>query len=240
MSEGNWLRREDPERTGPIRNFSGLYQSSANGNSDKASDRAGSNRNEMETEKSHEEGVGLAYRVIEKHINEGKKNAEQFNSRPYNATTLTDGLQEVLERTIRSQMELLPMWINALNTAIRLDPARTGYPPGFQPFPPRAEANGTAAKTLKGITIEVASARPVQASIQLQEGVESSSLRTYGLHTLDQNKPPLMNIVFAPMDGTIKVGILIPDGQPAGLYSGVIVDSRTGEARGTLSVAVAE
>lgn len=237
MSEGNWLRREDPERTGPIRNFSGLYQSGAHGNSNKASERAGNNGKEMETEKPPDEGVGLAYRVIEKHINEGKKNAEQFNSKPYTATTLTDGLQEVLERTIRSQMELLPMWINALNSAIRVDPARMGYPPGS---PPSAEPNGTAAKTLKGITIEVASARPVQASIQLQEGVESSSLRTYGLHALDQNKPPLVNIVFAPMDGTIKVGISIPDGQPAGLYSGVIVDSGTGEARGTLSVAVAE
>ena len=46
----------------------------------------------------------------------------------------------------------------------------------------------------------------MQASIQLQEGVESSSLKTYGLHALDQNKPPLMNILFGlgAMDGTIR------------------------------------
>src|SRR5712675_1801466 len=124
MSDSKRIRRDDPVRTGPIRNFSGLYSwSGANGNSSHLSTSPSSEGGAGEGQKgSRDEGVGLAYRVIEKHINDGKRNAGHFNGQPYNIRPITDGFQELLEKTLRYQSELVPLWLEALSTAVRLDP----------------------------------------------------------------------------------------------------------------------
>ena len=164
MSDSKRIRRDDPVRTGPIRNFSGLYSwSGANGNSSHLSTSPSSEGGAGEGQKgSRDEGVGLAYRVIEKHINDGKRNAGHFNGQPYNIRPITDGFQELLEKTLRYQSELVPLWLEALSTAVRFDPGRAAYPREDVGRPESRDGhnNGT-----KAISIEMSSSRPVQVSI---------------------------------------------------------------------------
>jgi hypothetical protein len=240
MSESKRLRRDDPVRTGPIRNFSGLYSSSAaNGNSSHRSTSPSSEGGAGEGQKgSRDEGVGLAYRVIEKHINDGKRNAGHFNGQPYNIRLLTDGFQELLEKTLRYQSELVPLWLEALSTAVRFDPGRAAYP---QENVGRSEGKNQTNGT-KAISIEMSSSRPVQVSIDLRENSEMLPLVTLGLRAVDEHKPPLNDVTFMA-DGTrsaIKLKISIPDNHPPDTYSGVIVNRSTGETLGTLSVRIAQ
>ena len=238
MSENEWLRREDPERNGPIRNFSGLYQwpgADANSNNPPKppSPNGGSSEGPGD---SSEEGVGLAYRVIEKHISDGKKNAGQFNNKPYNTRTLTDGLQDVLERTLRSQLELIPGWIDALGSAFRVDPPRMRHPPAS---PARSQFNGSAKQASRPMSIEVASIRPVRVSINFSGNGEPQpavALRD----GLDETKPQLSDVSFAfdEASGEMNVRISVPDNQPPGVYSGVIVSRDAGEPLGTFSVRI--
>lgn len=239
MSDSRRLHRNDPARNGPIRSFSGLYQWSGSD-----CNPAGSSRSQTANgvppqgqEASSDEGVGLAYRVIEKHIRDGKRNAGQFNSQPYTTRAVTDGFQEILERTLRFQAELLPLWIDAMTSAVRLDPQQRPYAPGtVRP----QESNGAESRNSRAISIEIASVRPVQVSLDLRENSEPLPLVSLGLRAIDENKPPLTGISFAPerSRNAVTLRIPVPDAHPPGIYSGVIVDGNTGETRGTLSVRI--
>lgn len=239
MSDSKRLHRNDPARNGPIRNFSGLYQSSGpDCNPAVSSESQTANGVPPQgQEASRDEGVGLAYRVIEKHIMDGKRNAGHFNTQPYTTRAVTDGFQEILDRTLRFQTELLPLWIEALSSAVRVDPAQKPYTPGTAW---RQERNSTARRNSRAISIEIASFRPVQVSLDLRENPESPPLLCLGLRAVDENKPPLNGISLTPETtrDALTLRIPIPDAHPPGIYSGVIVDGNTGETRGTLSVRI--
>jgi hypothetical protein len=240
MGEREWLSREDPERSGPVRNFSGLFQwsgSSAGSTRPLESSSSNSDSTGRGHGVSREEGVGLAYSVIEKHINDGKRNAEQFNNKSYNTRTPTDGLQEILERTILSQIELIPGWIDALGSAFQVGPTRKPYPPAS---PARSQFNGDTRQPPKPISIEVASVRPARVSINFSENGKPRPVVVLR-DGLDETKPQLTGVSFdfdaASEEMTVRISV--PDNQPPGVYSGVIVSRDTGEPLGTLSVRIA-
>jgi hypothetical protein len=239
MNDNERPRREDPERGGPIRNFSGLYRWSGSdaGSPTPAGSSSPNGSSGRGPGDSQEEGVGLAYRVIEKHIIDGKRNAGQFNNKSYNTSTVTDGLQEVLERTIRSQLELIPGWIDALGSAFRVEPARMPYPPAT---PAKSEFNGAAKQTSRPMSIEVNSIRPVRVSINFSENGDPRPVVALR-DGLDETKPQLSDVRFAfdVATGEMTVRISVPDDQPPGVYSGVIVSQVSGEPLGTLSVRIA-
>ena len=75
MGEDKRLHRKDPERTGPVRSFTDLYISR-----DAARARGEDlNGEQAEDAAAREQGVGLAYRVIEQHINDGRRTAAMLN-----------------------------------------------------------------------------------------------------------------------------------------------------------------
>jgi hypothetical protein len=238
MGDNERFHREDPERGGPVRDFSGLYQGP--GSDSKSGEPPGSPSNAAGGDQgpAPQGGVGLAYSVIEKHISDGKRSAGQFNNKPYHTSTMTDGLQETLERTIRSQVELIPLWIEALGSAVKVYSPRMPYPPGSVA---NAEANGVSKRASSEISIEVASLRPVRVSIHFSGSAETRPAVMLR-HGIDETKPVLTDIsfVFDASSGAMIVRILIPDSQPPGVYSGVIVGRETGEPLGTLSVRIAD
>jgi hypothetical protein len=236
MGNNERLRREDPVRASPIRKFAGVFQSNGFDNPSAQSEGVS-----QEPAASHDSGVRLAYRVIEKHINEGRRAAESFNSHPYpnSSRTVNDGFQELLERLLRFQSEFLPQLLEVLGSAVKIDPARPLGAPGFSQPP---QGNGANSPASHALSIEVTSARPAQITIDLREGSEALPLTSPGLHALEVGKPPLNEIGFVPdvATGTIKIVVTIPNNQPGGTYSGVVVNRKTGEARGTLSVRLAD
>jgi hypothetical protein len=240
MDDSKRLHREDPQRSGPVRDFSGIYRAGSNPDpAASAASSTGSNGaagNAGQT--SRDEPVGLAYRVIEKHINEGKQNAGLFSGQPYNTRPATDNFRELFELTMRFQSEVLPLWIEALSSAIRVDPSRI---PGA-PFAPRAAGNGASAQGSRAIAMEIASGRPVQISVDLKEGSERLPLITLGLRAVDPSIPMLSDISFAPetADNPLQLRISISESYPPGAYSGVIVSQTSGEIRGTLTVRIAK
>ena len=148
MGDDKRLHRKDPERAGPLRSFTEMYTS-----------RPGMRPRE-DLAQAQAEGVSLAYRVIEKHINDGRRSAEMLNGQPYNTRAATDRLQEVIERTIRSWRVLLPLWLEAITTAVTIEPPR------MSPTPPPVMQNGESRGSISGdgssaIEIEMISMRPV-------------------------------------------------------------------------------
>jgi hypothetical protein len=240
MSERKRLRRDDPARTSPVRDFSKLYRrpqvvkggDAVKPDSSDAS-RTGGARGPLA------EGVELAYSVIEKYIAEGRRTAEGLNNQPYTTRVTNENLQDILERVLRLQAEALPLWIETLATLTKVNPSRNGYaaPPDVWPRP-----NGTPNSETTPVSIEVLSVRPVQVSIELRPNCDAQSLVALGLNAVDSRKPAVTDVSFVPdtVRGRVKLCIRIPDNQPPGTYSGVIVNRDSSETRGTLSIRIAD
>ena len=232
------LRREPPARAAPIRDFSNLYRGRVS-----SSDRADNERErvvepppsgpapEMD---SSAEGIALAYRIIEKNIREGRDSAAQLNRRPYGDLPKNEGLGDLLERLFRSQVEVLPLWLDVLGRIVNSDPASGSLWAG----PGSSKDSGAATDGSSSVAIELLSSCPVQVSLDLRERSAGLVLETLGLRSIEAGKPELTDVAFVPGDanGSRKLRIRIPDGQPTGTYSGVIVESTTGQLRGTLTV----
>jgi len=185
------------------------------------------------------EGVELAYSVIDKHIAEGRRAAEGFSKQAYTTRVPSDNLQVLVERMVRFQSEMIPLWIETLATLVKVDPSRNGHAPGTDAHP---QSNGGPNGETMAVSIEVVSLRPVQVSVELRPNSEPQSLVALGLSSVDQGKPMLKDISLGPDEvvGRVKLRLRIPESQPPGTYSGVIVNRETGETRGTLSIRIAD
>jgi hypothetical protein len=235
MSERKRLHRADPARTAPIRDFSKLYSRPETTNGAAAAKPFASEKPRPAAAASPlAEGVELAYSVIEKYIVEGRRTAEGLSTQPYATRAANGNLQDILEKMLRFQAEILPLWVEMLGTLVKVEPMRNGYatPPGAWPH-----ANGkNPAPT--AVPIEVASIRPVQVFMELVPNSDARSLVALALSSIAPGKPALTKVSFVrdKAEGRVKLRVQIPDKQPAGTYAGVVVDRDSGEARGTLSV----
>src|ERR1700722_4317705 len=239
MSDRKRLHRGDSVRVGPIRDFSKLYRQPESVNGTHPARPIPSESPHKAARGPLAEGVELAYSVIEKYIAEGRRTAEGFNSQPYSTHATNDNMQEVLERMLRFQAEMLPLWIEMLATLVKVDPSRNGHAPATDAWP---RPNGAYKTETTAVSIEVVSLRPVQVSVDLRPNTEAKSLLSLGLNAVDSSKPALTDISFVPdeVPGRLKLRLRIPESQPSGIYSGVIVNRYSGEARGTLSVRIAD
>jgi len=240
MSERKRLHRDEPARVGPLRDFSKLYRrpDSVNGTNPAKPVRPDAPRKDR-IGGPLAEGVELAYSVIEKYIAEGRRTAEGISNQPYTTRAATDNLQDILERVLRFQAEILPLWIETLATLVRVDPSRNGFAAVADAWP---RANGGQNTETMAASIEVVSLRPVQVSVELRPNTKDQSLVALSLNAVDSRKPALTDISFVPDEarGRVKLRIRIPESQPPGTYSGVIVHRDSGETRGTLSIRIAD
>lgn len=235
MENPKRLHREDPARSAPLRSFGGVFRQEPNSGFSRTAPANGTANSAAQPD--CDEPVGLAYRVIEKHINDGKQNAGLFNGQPYHHNKpVTDGFQEILDRIIRFQSELFPLFIEALTSAVSAEPMNT--PAGRAASPPAGD--GSAAENSQAISVEVASTRPVQVSIDLKENSEMLPLITLGLRAVGKDTPLAGDVSFAPgsSGNPVQLRVSIANDCGPGAYSGVIVNQVTGDVRGTLTVRV--
>jgi hypothetical protein len=237
VSKRERLHRPDPARTAPLRSFSNLYRrrDAPNGRVNRDDRASAEQASSVAGGGPLAEGVELAYRVIERYVSEGRRTAEQFNSQPYSLLSNTDGARELFDLMLRLQTEMFPLLLDAMRSMIGFDASQASYAPGFRP---NAATSGAAKSGSAAVSIELISSRPVRVSLELREHSEKLPLVSLGLRAVDPDKQMLTDISFVADDNGEgrRLRIRIPEGQPPGVYSGVIVNRDTGEARGTLGV----
>ena len=211
----------------------------------------------MATEKNTENGaennrpddviaraVEIGYEVIEEHIREGKRVAEGLTSgRSEQPRGAQGDRKELIERLLHFYTDLGSLCFELMESIIR----NPGVGDLLRPQPNGSERNTNAASSHNGasaqaaaIPTEVTSVLPVRVTLSLDE--RSTSLCSLGVHelrALDESKPSLKNVSFeSGSDGRQTLHVRVPDNQPPGIYSGVVIDTKTNEPRGTLSVLV--
>lgn len=244
MNDRRRLHREDPVRTGPIRNWATLYRRSDSwGTRDSSMSRESANdgaqndsTNDMVTR-----GVKLGYRVIEEYLRQGQQAAQQINNRSYSPGAMGNDIQEMVGRLVRYYIDLGALWGDLINSLVANPEFLNSLLRPFQPPSTPSTTNGASANGATAVAIEVVSTRPTQVTLDLHPHLEKYSLATYDLRAVDPEKPPLTDITFesSPDPGPVRLRIRVPDGQPPDIYTGVIVDKTTNLPRGTLSVRIA-
>jgi hypothetical protein len=245
------LRREDPVRTEAIRNWSTLYRRPHSwGFRTPVTDPQETDRTENARSQngvvSH--GVELGYQVVDEHIRQGQRVAHQLNGRPPTAGAMEDDIRGLVERLVRYYGDLGALWGDLLNSLATnpdfLDTLLRPWQPHAAPSTVnRGADDGTLSTSTRGpiaVGIEIISSCPTQVILDLHPQSEKLPLGTHGLSAVDPKKPPLTDIAFEPGfdHGAIRLRVRVPDGQPPDTYTGVIVDKRTNQPRGTLSVRV--
>jgi hypothetical protein len=236
MSQRERLRRDDPSRIAPMRDFSHLYRPPGVSDGQRSLQELPLEQKSQQTNSlPPATGVEAAYRVIQKHLDEGRREAEQLTNGSRPAASASDPLQHLLERTLRFQEEILPLVLDSLRNWVKV-PAAAVTGPGSQD-------NSSAHVPLNSgsVVVEVVSIRPVEVSLDVRDHSQGLSLATPGLYALDGGKPALTDVSFTPAvesRGRIRVRVVIPDDQPPGNYSGAVMDLNSSEAFGILSVSI--
>lgn len=253
MSDSDRFHKDDPKRAHPRRNMSEGLRTD-----DPWSVRPelGRYRQFRDTGASEEEsvsnGVDDAYRVADEHMREGQWRANSRNQRAYDSRSpgygapfgygygarSADGLLEQVMRVYLDMMSLVGSMMNGF--------ARPPYPPPYprQPFEGRREqeypyAYDPAPRARStGVRVEVSSNQPNYVALDLKQLRPRVSLAVPPLRALNSKLPELRDIEFDSANDRYVLRVRIPDAQPRGLYSGVVIDERTGEPCGTLAIQV--
>lgn len=232
------VRRDPPGRTAPIRAWPGSLRPGDSWNSHERLATASATGN---ASTSHAvDGLKLGYEVIERHL----RQAATVGKRRRAAKSSTGGehrqseIQETIARLFRSLSELMPLMGELVNSpgAVGLAQNLLLNNPLVKP-PNPASSRDAAAR----VAIELSSPRPATVTVDLHAQAERRTLAIAALHDLRGRRLAVDAIGFTPAKGRqhARLRVRLPDGQPAGVYSGVLLDRSTSEPRGVLTIRLA-
>jgi hypothetical protein len=220
MARKERLRRQDPHRTGPIRRFSTMFRP-------EGAQTSGSGGQSAPIQDEIGDAVRMGYSVIEEQIRQGQRAAEKLGGAASGFGSATNTVTDVANRLMRYTTDLAALHFDLM--AIVLQPNDTNGGPGSV----AAAASGSAR-----VTIEIESSRKNQVTLDLWQQSQNAKLTVPALHSAEADKPPITDIRFvaATEQTPAHLGIKIANTQPGGVYSGLILDSSSGQAGGTLSL----
>lgn len=251
-------RRPDLPRTEPERSFAGVFSPGEPKNGPAPGAPVGTPRSAKGRPPGVSDGVSAGYQVIEDYIRQGQEFARKFWSAT--PTGATSARNNVAERMIRSASDLASLFSEFLQT-VTLPPNRPS--PGSAPIPdfglpgsaqgqapeaprapngrPKAAGDPHAdAEPAPTIWIDVRSRRRVEVSVDLRPGEWRRALVAHDLRAADPSVPRIAGprIETPAKERRVVVRLLVPDRQPPGVYSGLIIDGKTNLPCGTLALRI--
>lgn len=248
MSSPQRHRRPQPQRTGPIRDFSTLLRetpASPGGGGEDGGCSAGAAPAASGWESSVARAVERGYSVIEEQIRQGcglaALRAASRDSDGGESGVSRDGrdIGTMLEILLgcyadigRRSLELIDTVARgALGDAAGAAREATRQAPAVSP-------------TAVRFSVDLRARRPVEVSLALDPPADPqatlAALTVLPLHAADTDIAPIreVRVTRTPGTQTLCVHVSVGDEQPAGLYSGVVVDAGSHAPCGTLTLRV--
>jgi hypothetical protein len=237
------IKRPHLPRSEPERSFSGLFSDGQAKRRAAGKPAAGAPRDGAAPDDDRSpgisEGVTTGYEVIEDYIRQGQEFArELWRSAP---TAAAGARRNVAERMVRSASDLASLFSELLQT-VTLPANRPS--PGSAAIPdfglPNGGSNGArhAEPAAPPIWIDLQSRRPVEISVDLRP---SPGKRSFVAHDLRATSPSLPRVAGPRIEtqaDRLVVRVRVPDRQPPGVYSGLIIDEKTNLPCGSLTLQV--
>lgn len=258
--------RTEPARTAPHRSARGHMERNAKPPNDSAGAHRSEGAPEpiADTVRNTIAGVvDLGYGVVERQIREGRDAADRLRAGLATSPQLNTNINNLVEGLVATTRDVGATWLDLLSIVLRsVGPQSACSAPSTafgqtsttRSSPSTTTRTGTsgAAKTVSSITpidpagphepplIEVASIRVKSVMLHLQPPSIEFMPLVLPLAAGAPSLAPLTGVKFElSADHTRAVlKVNVSRDQPAGTYTGVIVDSRTNEPGGTVSVTV--
>lgn len=204
-------------------------------------------------------GVEAGYRVIEQYLRQGQAFARSFDRSGPNGDApqaAAPNPQHLAELVARSMLDLTATWfdyvqamsgplagsrprsepVGPFDIEARKPTSTHGHP--TQPSPVREQAEPEAAAT--PVSLQIVAKQRTEITLDLKPRDPARPLSAHDLRATDPGLPRIggVSITWRADEARLLVGIEIPEGQPAGTYSGLIVDDESGLPRGSLAVRV--
>jgi hypothetical protein len=192
----------------------------------------------------------MGYRVIDQYIRQGQTFAQAgWPSRSSAASPLDP--QKLTERMFQYASDLAGVWLEYAQ-AVGQAPVPPGSEGPARAAPAAPHVGGfdigspsradRASPVPPRVSIDVVASQRVELSVDLRPGAARCTLRVFDLRALDPELPRISGVTIeaTPEDDRVLVRLELPEGQPAGVYTGVIVDHASHLPHGTLSVRVFE
>ena len=193
------------------------------------------------------DGVRLGYQVIDAYLKQGQKVARQFVGTPSAAGTANGPGGEFEVRSAQLLTELMANWSDLIGVYTEALSAEAGSarPQGqSQDHAPAAtvatsSASSTSSASAIPLAYEISSHRPALVDAEFFPGRETLDLASHGLRCLGSSGPEIA-VAFEqePERRRVIISIHVPDEQPAGLYTGALLDSHNGSTVGSLSLRI--
>ncbi len=247
MSSRDRPKRPELDRSQPIRNWSTLFgpPTAPKPGSPVGNDAVSS-------------GVETGYRVIDEYVRQGQEFAQKVWAPLGSVGGLGADPQKLTERMFQSASDLASGWLQFMQTAMPTAPFATATsaatPPrpegpvgGFDIGSSQPAGGGVKQDAATGesasspvVSVEIDSKKRAELFVDLKPGAAQLKLAAHDLRATDSTLPRIGGIVCEthPSENRVAVRVKIPPKQPAGTYSGLVVDDATNLPRGTLSVRV--
>jgi hypothetical protein len=197
--------------------------------------------------------VELGYRVVDEYIRQGRKAAERLGGPSLGPAALGGDVTELGARMMRYATEMMGLWMQLADATMGAGAPRSAAPaaspapaseetPSARPGASDATVGSSPPRAGDGVRvrIEVASLWPTEVWLDLRpEGVHVPVV-AHALRAGDPALPRLDDVTFSngALDEPPLLRVRIPPSQPAGIYNGLLIDSRTSRPVGTVSVRV--
>jgi hypothetical protein len=169
--------------------------------------------------------LAVGYRVLEEYLRNGVRSAREHE------TSDPARPEPLIERIARASSDFGAVWlelVRALLSSTGTAPHGAGVDPG--PFrmpvePPTPAASlGQAVPVKDGLRLRVRSLLPVEVSLRWLQDSLDGALVAHELRG-QAGAPAITGVQAEQQDGALVLSLCVPDTQPAGCYSGLIVSA---------------
>ncbi|MEI9949994.1 MAG: hypothetical protein WDO74_13695 [Pseudomonadota bacterium] len=227
-------KRPIPERDEPVRSWFG----------------ADPPRSEPSANGARETGyqtVNTAYQLVDEYMRQGQKFAENLWLPLGSAGDAAREAFNAPERFMRAMGDMTMAWVEVMQefTAgakasergqAHAGPFTAGHPKAKQKPENQERAQSSSPSA---ITVSVVASGRVEVSVQLQDHADLAGLVASELRPFTGDAPPIPEPRLSLLgERTLELQVVVPDGQPAGAYNGLLVAQQTQRPRGTINVVV--
>jgi hypothetical protein len=188
------------------------------------------------------EAVRMGYRIIDEHITQGQRVAEEIAGGDYSSSAAGGDAAEFARRALQLYADFGATCFDFVESLSGKGELQNALRDWLAALPlgaasARAPAPGPSASPLP---IEIASVKPARVSLELSPAAANAELAVPGLYSVDPARPPLRDVRFIAAAPGVEasLSIRVPADQPADTYAGAVIDLATREPCGTLSIQI--
>ena len=182
--------------------------------------------------------VAAAYRVVEDNVQQGRRAAERLRAAANETPEVPPNAKAVASRLVHITRDLGAAWVDLLVAVLREPEVRAVV--DRITLQDRTRPAASASPPLS-IAQRVRSRKPLEVTLSALPPLPDGPPGVAGLHALGGGSPPLREVSFAlDPTGVLELTIMVPDEQPADIYTGTVVDVATRLPIGCLTVRILE